>query len=360
MLKDILKTKDIRQEAGMDGNNLIDRLTRDLFSDRRVFTEAVNWGLFNGKRVVDARQLEDDDDTRLTLVLEDKTSGGDGHVMERYRDLLKRAVVKRQGSTRFVLLGIENQTRPDRFMPLRCLEYDVMTLQRHLDAMAASAGGGDGGPPGGRLPAVVTLVVSWSPRRWTAPRRLRELMDIPFPEMEELTPDYRLNLLEPCALEDASLDGGFETDLGKVLHYVKRLDDKAALTAYVRGDPFFRRVPQKVAWLLRALASGREQGSVAAEMQENDSMGNDSTEEYIDMKTAWEENWDDGRATGLAEGRAEGRVERRRDRAESIRRLLKSLRQMGMDGETGIVPVLKSTFRLNDTQARRYLAMTPR
>ena len=81
------------------------------------------------------------------------------------------------------------------------------------------------------------------------------------------------------------------------------------------------------------------------------------------MKTAWEENWDDGRATGLAEGlaegRAEGRVERRRDRAESIRRLLKSLRQMGMDGETGIVPVLKSTFRLNDTQARRYLAMTP-
>ena len=156
----------------------------------------------------------------------------------------------------FVLLGIENQARPDRFMPLRCLEYDVMTLQRHLDAMAAS--------PGGRLPAVVTLVVSWSPRKWTAPRRLRELMDIPFPELEELTPDYRLNLLEPCAREDASLDGGFETDLGKVLHYVKRLDDRAALTAYVRGDPFFRRVPRKVAWLLRALCGGRGAGMQVA------------------------------------------------------------------------------------------------
>ena len=50
---------------------------------------------------------------------------------------------------------------------------------------------------------------------------------------------------------------------------------------------------------------------------------------------------------------------RREQRAESIRRLLKALRQMGMDNETGIVPVLKSTFRLNDTQARRYLATPP-
>ena len=82
----------------MDGNNLIDKLTRDFFSDRRVFTEAVNWGLFNGKRVVDARLLEDDDDTRLTLVLEGGAGGEGGHALERYRDLLKRAVVKRRGA----------------------------------------------------------------------------------------------------------------------------------------------------------------------------------------------------------------------------------------------------------------------
>lgn len=95
----------------------------------------------------------------------------------RERDFLCEVPCRLSGEERWALVCIliEHQTRPNSRMPLRTLIYTVFYWEKCLRAWEASAS-----PRGEfRLPPVVPIVLHASPRPWTGPRTLAELLDEP-------------------------------------------------------------------------------------------------------------------------------------------------------------------------------------
>ncbi|WP_157171774.1 Rpn family recombination-promoting nuclease/putative transposase [Nocardia higoensis] len=96
----------------------------------------------------------------------------------RYSDVLFHALLDDHDA--FIYVLIEHQTRPDRFMPLRMIEYMAAIWNRYLGER----------PEAATLPPIVPVVVHSGPhsRRWNTPTELSELIG--------LAPDTRLALGE--------------------------------------------------------------------------------------------------------------------------------------------------------------------
>lgn len=105
-----------------------------------------------------------------TLEIE-KVSGINSALTERREDIVYRIDASGKQVCFYILL--EHQSASDRFMPLRVLEYITLIWQKHRAAESS------GSSPSRPLPLVIPVVLYPGPGKWTATRRLRDLIDIP-------------------------------------------------------------------------------------------------------------------------------------------------------------------------------------
>ena len=158
-----------------------------------VFSDMVNVLLFNGQRRVGPEDLRD---TRARTLY--KT---DGKLREQERDVSKLWVSR---GVVISLIGIENQTEIDRDMALRVFGYEGADYRGQLSGDKS-------------LYPVITLVLYFGERRWTAPRSLYERIQVP----EELRPfvnDLKLNVFEVAFLTDEQVER-FTSDFRIVADY---------------------------------------------------------------------------------------------------------------------------------------------
>ena len=89
-----------------------------------VFADAFNMLVFDGKKVIKPDELQSLDPNLLTLPFKE----GDGKLksLKRYRDVLKKLIIKKNNEAVFLLLGIENQSEMHYAMPVRNMLYDAM------------------------------------------------------------------------------------------------------------------------------------------------------------------------------------------------------------------------------------------
>ena len=89
--------------------------------ENTVFADAFNYLIYGGKTVVNPTQLKELDTTEIALPFgaqnENRTQPDDA--VQKYRDVLKSAVIKQDGEAAYILLGIENQTDIHYAMPVR-------------------------------------------------------------------------------------------------------------------------------------------------------------------------------------------------------------------------------------------------
>jgi predicted transposase YdaD len=118
----------------------------------------------------------------------------------RHADLLYKTRLL-DGEDVLIYILVEHQSRSDRFMAFRMLEYLVEIWRRHL------------GPDRDKhqsLPLVIPLVVHCNPRgwRWSAPTELSELIQVPAAMREALgahLPRWRFYLDDLNAIDTAAL-----------------------------------------------------------------------------------------------------------------------------------------------------------
>lgn len=99
-----------------------DLAEKNLIAFNDVFADIFNVLVFEGKPVIESDLLED-----MAGVSQYKAD--DAHLHEQERDVYK--LWKGQG-VNFVIAGIENQTKPDRDMPFRCIGYDGASYRSQL------------------------------------------------------------------------------------------------------------------------------------------------------------------------------------------------------------------------------------
>ena len=238
------------------GTGQADTVTKAYMRGNAVFADAFNYLLYDGRAVIDPHDLKEIDPTEIALPF----GARDGkenrkqkeEAVQKYRDLLKNAVVMEDGKTAYVLLGIENQTDIHYAMPVKNAIYDALQYGRQVSEIAARHRAerkhqnlekkvSDGEYLSGfykedRLIPVITLVIHFGAEEWDGPISLHEMMEIGNPELLKYVQDYRIHLIDPFSLTDEEL-GKFSTSPREVLGYIKYSGDKKQLHSFTDNNP---------------------------------------------------------------------------------------------------------------------------
>jgi hypothetical protein len=220
-------------------------------------------------------------------------------------DMIWRIPLREGGDTYLVLL-LEFQSAPERWMALRAMVYAGL-LWQHLVTERSL-------PPDGNLPPVFSLVLYNGDRRWAAPLALRELIGLP--EASPLwrwQPDMRYHLIDEGAYGEEDLER--RDALPALLFRLEGAPDPGravaladALIAWFARHPGFEELRNVFAGLL---------GGVLARVAPGVSVP-DGLVEVRDMLATQVETWkqhlfQEGEQKGRQEGRQEGRREGRQE-----------------------------------------------
>ena len=301
-----------------------DAVSKHYMSKNEIFADAVNFYFFDGREKVKPEDLEELDSSELVLPYGKSTgrrvTKGNGvqgkstlsTPVQKYRDILKRCVIRRCQETVYMIYGIEAQSDIHYAMPVRSMLYDALHYASQVSEIAREhrekgtyGSSGEflsGFHKSDRLWPVQTLVVYFGSMRWDGPRSLREMLVLPESMKRSFLNDYRLNLLVPEEIEDFSK---FHTELGAVLEVLKVMEDRETLAELMREKSnVYEHLPRDAAELLRIFAK------IDMEIEED--------EEEINMCRAIDEMVAEAREVGEEAGKKIGRKEGRREGRENL------------------------------------------
>ena len=263
-----------------------------------VFADIVNAVVFGGREVVRPEDLTDAG-TASQMKL------GDGLLHEQERDTAK---FWHDREIRLALWGLENMTEPERDLVLRAFSYDGAAYREQVnDRISARRMRRTPRPV---YPAI-TIVLYFGTRRWTAPKTLRECLEVDVPaELLELLPDYRLHVVELARLTPEQIEA-FRSDFFLPVFYLNNpesdppgdrtichVDATLKLMTAITGDSWY-------------VSEGAE--LAAGEKEENVKMSN----MFLRAEARGEARGISiGEARGISIGEARGQAERDALRAE--------------------------------------------
>lgn len=314
-----------------------DTVTKAFMRENSVFADAFNYLFFHGEKVIQPERLRELDTMELVqLVVKGKKSSNEA--IQKYRDVLKTAVIMEDENADYLLLGIENQTDVHYAMPVRNMIYDALQYGNQVSAIATEnakkknaatrAEFLSGFHKADKLRPVITLVVHFGAEPWDGATSLHEMMDFPLEEMRTFIQDYKIHLIDPAAIEPEELEK-FSTSLREVLGCIKYSKDKEKLSSFIRNNTRMT-LERNAARVIQAITN------VTIDLSEE-------TEE-VDMCKAIDDMMQDSRKEGLAEGMEKGK-------AEGILFTLTSLVR------DGILSVKDAAFRANMTESAFEAAM---
>ena len=150
-----------------------DLTTKTLESYNSVFADIMNVFLFDGKPVVSEESLTPAENESQYKV--------GGKIRKHERDVSKFWM---NANIKIAFIGIENQSAPDKFMPLRVISYDGAVYQKQYRSVKKSKNAS--------CYPVITLVIYFGKENWNYGQDIHSCLEIP----DELLPfvnNYRMN-----------------------------------------------------------------------------------------------------------------------------------------------------------------------
>ena len=113
---------------------IIDGKTKQYVKRPEVFADLFNYLLYDGAKVVQPEHLSEMDTADVVFP---KGKDGKSLTMQKYRDVLKNAVIMEDSRAAYMLiLGVENQDRIHYAMPVRNMLYDAISYSSQVTALA--------------------------------------------------------------------------------------------------------------------------------------------------------------------------------------------------------------------------------
>ena len=230
---------------------LADTVTKAYMKDNSVFEDAFNYLIYGGEAVVDPKQLQELDTTEIALPFgsQDEEGKQPEEAVQKYRDVLKSAIIKQDDEAAYILLGIENQTDIHYAMPVRNIIYDALQYGKQVADIAAKHRASDGDAKGhsrgeylsgfykeDKITPVITLVLHFGANEWDGPLSLHEMMAVKNKNLLNFVQDYQIHLIDPAKLSAEDLER-FSSSLREVIGYIKYSKDKKRLSEFLTDNP---------------------------------------------------------------------------------------------------------------------------
>ena len=166
-----------------------------------VFADILNVLLFDGGDVVDESVLTDALPMSMLKI--------DGRVRTQERDIAK---YWRKNKINVALFGLENQTVPNKLMPLRVFGYDGAEYVKQSRKENSDRA---------KYPVITLVLYLGYEKRWNYPKRLFDVLDID----EDIRPyvnDFKINLFEIAYLEREKINL-FKSDFRILADYLYQM-----------------------------------------------------------------------------------------------------------------------------------------
>lgn len=210
----------------------IDIAAKELMKQNCFFADAVNFYLYQGKKVILPENLSDADSSQAVMIsVGSKKPIG----KERYRDVVKK--VEKQGEPDKIIFmtGFENQSYVNRAMPVRNMLYDSLSYIMQVKEKSKDADIFADLPDGEKLIPVITIVINFSQEPWNEPLSLHEIIDCNNKNFLDFFPDYRINLIDPHIMSDEEINM-FDSNLREIFFCVKYSKDKVRFMDMIRNN----------------------------------------------------------------------------------------------------------------------------
>ena len=282
---------------------MADTVTKAYIRKNNIFADAFNYLIYEGKPVVEPERLREVDTTEIALPFGSQENGNgnsqSSEMVQKYRDILKSAVVMQEDEVAYILLGIENQTDIHYAMPVRNMIYDALQYGKQVADTAANHRKSDksfrkrtsgeylsGLYKEDVLKPVVMLVIHFGADEWDAPLSLHEMMGSQNEKLMHYVQDYRIHLIDPAKLTEKDLKK-FTSSLREVIEYIKYSKDKEKLSRILKGNSRML-IDREAALVIKAITN------TAIEISEK--------EEKIDMCKAIDDMLSEREARGEIRG----------------------------------------------------------
>ena len=270
--------------------------------DANRYADLWNGGVFQGKQVVKAADLEPD--TSVLSEADDKTA----------EEMLRDVVMKQSLSgQKFAIWAVENQEKIDYSMPARIMRQEAMAYGEQVKRKK-KANEKEKLNPGGeylykfkkddKLIPISTLVVYWGSEEWDGPKSLHDMMDWGEgnEEIKRLVPEYPLHFLDLSQIEHPEY---FKTELRPFFELYKSRNNKEAFVDYLKNSKECSKMDDE-SWevLGKVTNSPKLINNFKDKVKENK-----VAEEERNVCRALQEFYDDGIAEGEAKGEAKTLIE---------------------------------------------------
>jgi len=188
----IIKERDMQEKD-------ISQKMLEQFND--VFSDIVNVLLFNGENVVDENSLLDTPTTGMLKI--------DGRVHSQDRDVSK---YWQHSCINIALFGFENQTVPDKLMPLRVISYDGTEYGRQTKKRYRYKT---------KYPVITLVLYLGYKKRWNYPINIIDIVKVD-DRLKPFVNDYRINLFEIAYLDEEKT-ALFKSDFRIMVDYLHQL-----------------------------------------------------------------------------------------------------------------------------------------
>ena len=286
----------------MNGKDITQKML-ERYND--VFADIVNVLLFNGKKIVDEDELIDTPvDSALKI---------DGEIHSQDRDVAK---YWKNSQINIALFGLENQTVPDKLMPMRVIGYDGAEYKKQvLEENRYKK----------KYPVITLVLYMGYERNWKYSNSLLDLLEVD----ENLKPyvsDYKINIFEIAFLDREKINL-FKSDFRMLADYLYQM----RTTNTYRGDESNVKHVDEILMLMSAMSGFKNVENIIKVAHERKVSNMKGFFELAEEK-GLERGLELGRTEGIELGRTEGREEGLQlGRTEGIEKGLELGRTEGAD-----------------------------
>ena len=191
-----------------------DLTQKELAEYEDIFADVVNVLLLNGKRLIKPEELKP---AKRDSLYKDENM----KLRMQERDIAK---FWEKGGIRLAFIGLEDQTKVHRAMPIRVIGYDGAVYRDELNRLRPEdeAEGGKGRKLSPLYP-VITMVLHFDyERRWTGERSLLECLPSIPKGLLPYVSDYKINVFEIAWLPDETIKK-FKSDFRFVADYYNQM-----------------------------------------------------------------------------------------------------------------------------------------
>ena len=182
-----------------------DEALKDYISNNVIFSDIINFYLYNGESVVKESDLKELDTTFVNT---------NDEIFEKSRDLLKEVVIKYDNRNTYILVGIEKQTKMDKQMILRVLLYDSLIYRKQFKNKNKND----------IIKPVITIVIYYGKKKWNAPKSIHDMFKNTDDNILKYIPNYHLNIIEPFFMSDEEIES-LKSDFKVLCDFIRKSDN---------------------------------------------------------------------------------------------------------------------------------------